>query len=243
MYNMTGTAALYLVLIILITLAGGGIPLIRSWRRTTVRLFVSFGAGVLLGAAFLRMIPEAAGMIGPGIGVPLLSGFLFLFVIEKFIMVHACEAADCHYHTMGGAALVGLYLHSLIDGVALGAGIVMPEIGLFVFLAVLLHKFPASFSLTSILLHENMQRRTIVLIIAGFALTVPIGSLITIFLFHGVSQPVLGWLIAFSAGTFLHVAADDLLPEVHSEHDGRFQTLFTFLLGLGLMWAGSHIHA
>lgn len=229
---MSANLLTYILLIICISLIGGAIPLIVKWRQSTIRLFVSFGGGVLLAAAFLHMIPLSAEYLGHELGLPLLIGFLSLYIFEKFIMIHTCEAHDCHYHTLGWSAFIGLGVHSLTDGLVLGTGLAVPQLSLVIFLAILLHKFPASFSLTSILLHEKFSKKKIILLLGLFTLAVPAGGLGTYFLVASMNKTMIGWLIAFSAGTFLHVAADDLLPEVHSVKSERVPTLVTFVLGL-----------
>ncbi len=231
------TLLIYLVIIMLTAWLGGAIPLFFRWRSLVIHLFISFGAGILLGAAFLHMLPDAAQYIGPQLGLPALLGFLTLYVMEKFVMTHPCPADHCEYHHVGMAAFVGLSLHSLITGMSLGAGIMVPKLGLVVFLAVLLHKLPASLSLSSILVKENYKTKTIALIILIFSLMIPLGALGTyVFALHSAKK-VIGILIAFSSGTFLHVAADDLLPEVHSHFKHRKESLLTFFVGLIVIWS------
>ncbi len=230
------TLLIYLGIIMLAAWAGGAIPLFFRWRSLVIHLFISFGAGILLGAAFLHMIPDSSEYIGSKLGVPALLGFLLLYILEKFIMIHPCPADHCEYHHVGLAAFFGLSLHSLITGMSLGAGIMVPRLGLVVFLAVLLHKLPASLSLSSILVKENYRTNSIVLIILIFSLMIPVGALGTFFFAAHTSTTIIGYLIAFSSGTFLHVAADDLLPEVHSHFKYRKESLLTFLTGLTIMW-------
>ncbi len=234
---------LYSIAILAIALAGASILLVSRWQRRTIRLFISFGAGVLLGAAFLHMIPEAAHLIQGGVGPPMLLGFLSLFIFEKFIMVHACEAEDCEYHTVGVSAMIGLSLHSMVTGIALGASMIAPQLSLMVFFAVALHKFPESFSLASILAHENVSRSKIFAGVLWVAAMVPVGAILTLVFLHSVSNRTLGWLIAFSAGTFLHIAADDLLPEVHTSTMDRKSSLGIFLTGIVVMWFSQNIIA
>ncbi len=228
---------IYVVIIMLTAWAGGAIPIFLRWRPLVIHLFISLGAGILLGAAFLHMIPDAAEYIGPKLGLPALLGFLTLYVMEKFIMTHPCPADHCEFHHVGFSAFVGLSLHSLITGMALGAGVMVPKLGLIVFLAILLHKLPASLSLSSILIKEKYRNTSIARIIFIFSMMIPIGALLTYFFALHTTKTTIGYLIAFSSGTFLHVAADDLLPEVHSHFQYRKESLATFFLGLFIIWA------
>jgi len=233
----------YSLLIVAAALIGGLLPLVANWRRNTVRLFISFGAGILLGAAFLHIIPEAAELIQAALGIPLLLGFLTLYIFEKFIMVHSCEAEDCDYHHFGWPAYIGLSLHSLITGVVLGTGILVPQVTLVIFLAIFFHKIPESFSLASLLVHSRIPKNHIFIAILIFSLIVPASALATLLIFESVSTHLIGWMLAFSAGTFLHVAADDLLPEVHSAQLNRKTSLAIFLGGLFIMWISHSIGA
>jgi len=226
----------YSIMIILVAWIGGIIPIRYRKNKLIIHLFISFGAGILLGAAFLHMIPDASEYIGSKLGVPLLIGFLTLYILEKFVMVHPCPAESCEYHTVGQAAFIGLSVHSLITGLALGAGIMVPRLGFVVFLAILLHKLPASLSLSSLLIKEEYATGKILLIIFAFSVMVPTGAFITYLFIQHTTHAVVGTLIAFSGGTFLHISADDLLPEVHHHGQGRIGRLFAFFAGLAIIW-------
>ncbi len=228
---------IYSVSIILIAWLGGLIPFYFRHNKRLIHLFISLGAGVLLGAAFLHMIPDATEYIGPRVGLFALLGFLLLYLLEKFIMTHPCPAEHCEYHKVGLTAFIGLSLHSLITGLALGAGIMVPHLGLIVFIAIIFHKLPASLSLTSLFIKENYSNKKLFSYLTGFSLMVPVGAFITYFFFDlSGNQQTIGYLIAFSAGTFLHVAADDLLPEVHHHSEDRITRLIVFILGLLIIW-------
>ncbi len=222
--------------IIIVAWIGGLIPLYFRQNSKILHWFISFGAGILLGAAFLHMLPDAAEYIGSDLGLPALAGFLMLFILEKFIMTHPCPSEHCEYHQVGLSAFIGLSLHSLITGLALGAGVLVPRLGFIVFLAVILHKLPASLSLTSLFLKENYSNNKIFAHLTLFSLMVPIGAIITFFFLKNTDHKTIGFLIAFSAGTFLHVAADDLLPEVHQHSHERISRLISFIIGLIIIW-------
>jgi len=82
------TLSLYTGAILVGALAGGALPLFASVRRSD--LLLSFSAGIMLGAAFFHMLPEAAEG-GGGAAIPFaLVGFLFLYLLERFVLVHVC---------------------------------------------------------------------------------------------------------------------------------------------------------
>lgn len=57
-------------------------------------------------------------------------------------------------------ATVGLVVHAAADGIALGAAATTNhrDVEIIVFLAIMLHKAPASFGLVTFLMHEGIQR-------------------------------------------------------------------------------------
>lgn len=237
--------------VVVLTLGGGLAPLLREWNRNAIRTLLAFGTGVLLGAAFFHMIPEAIEGLGPGVGMPVLAGFLLIYVLERFVMLHACEEEGCSFHHMGLAAFLGITLHSLIDGFALGAGLTIPALTTAVTAAIVLHKLPASLSLSGILLHCEYPRRRIAVMIGLFSLSTPIGAVISFLALQSLTGTAIHYAIAFSAGTFLAIATADLLPQIHSAPEGRFRNLFALFAGLVVMsdlfqglfsGGGAHLH-
>ena len=173
--------------------------------------------------------------------------------------VHACE----HDHASGGAnarwisVLLGLGLHTLMDGIAMGSGVVseagayLPGLG--IFLAVLLHKPLDAISITS-LMHPVTTPNRRLLVNIGFSLMCPLGAFTFMFLASGPSSPgsvahlVAAWGLAFSAGVFLCIALSDLLPEMEFHSHSRFSLSLALLLGIGAafaigIWEGQHAHS
>ncbi len=272
------TLALYTVAILAGALVGGSLPLLGRIGRSDVGL--SFSAGVMLGAAFLHMLPEAVEEAG-AIAVPfVMVGFLLLYLLERFVLIHICaepgpnarlsasvegtlhahlggdgggphvhehphagdlhleDGTGCDVHTMGLAAFVGMSLHTLVDGFALGAASVDARLGLLVFLAILAHKIPNSFSLSAILRSEGYSRGRALAMNAAFALMVPIGA----GLYVGVRQVVrvesfTAYALAASAGTFLHLSLSDILPDLHRRAGSKWRLSGALLAGIAVMWA------
>jgi zinc and cadmium transporter len=69
-------------------------------RRAIVPHLVSFATGALLGAALIALLPSAikgAGLWnGHKVGLALLAGLLFFFLLEKFVLWHHCHDEDAH---------------------------------------------------------------------------------------------------------------------------------------------------
>jgi zinc and cadmium transporter len=228
-------------------------------------VLLSFSAGVMLGAAFFHMIPEAVEGAGPGVASFVLVGFLVLFLLERFVLVHACaepgpvphvatpghpahphvhgDGTGCEVHTMGLAAFIGLSVHTAIDGFALGAASGKQALGLLVFLAILAHKIPNAFSLSAILRHEGYSRRKALAMNAAFALMVPLGAGIYLALRDLVhAETFTSYALAASAGTFLHLAFSDILPELHRRKAVRLPVGVALFAGVALMWALHFLH-
>lgn len=234
---------LYLALIAAISLAGGVAPLLRTWSRQHLTLLVSFGAGVLLGAAFIHMLPLSAESLGRAVGLPILAGFLAIVILERFFLVDPCEEVGCEVHSFGLAAFLGITFHSLIDGVAVGSSLVVPSLAPPVFLAIVIHKIPAAFSLCSILLLAGYSRERALLHICGFSTATPIGAILSFVFLRGVSEEVIAIAIGVSAGSFLAIATSDLLPQLHRENAPRVASVVFLLVGIAVMLvSGFAIH-
>jgi zinc and cadmium transporter len=233
-----GSLALYLPTVIFISLVGGFLPLLKELSQKTLALLLSFSAGVLLGAVFFHMLPEAAKYLGDHVGLALLGGFLLIFIMERFIFVHACEERDCNIHQMGLSAFLGISLHSLLDGIALGAGLMIPQLGPVIVLAVIIHKMPDGISISSILLSAGWKRRDVAILSLLFSLATPLGALIAYFFLGVLTPQAVAVAIAVSAGTFLAIATADILPQVHRLEERNPMTLLFLLGGLAVSWAG-----
>lgn len=232
------TLALYLPTLIFISLLGGFLPLMKALSQKTLALLLSFSAGVLLGAVFLHMIPEAGKFLNDGLGWAVLAGFLLIFILERFVFVHACEERGCDIHQMGIPAFLGISLHSLLDGVALGAGLIIPELGPVVLLAVIIHKMPDGISISSILLSAGWSRRTVGFLSLLFSLTTPVGAIIAYLFLSAVAAESVAIAVGISAGTFLAIATADILPQVHRIEERNPMTLVFLLGGLAVSWVG-----
>lgn len=172
-------------------------------------------------------------------------------------------AAECHSHghahgmSWMGIAL-GLSLHTLIEGLALGASVhadsqrmaAQSLLGFGAFLAIVLHKPLDSVSITALMLSSNWNRRTINLVNIGFALMCPLGAMLVLMglnQFSGLQREFLGTALSFAAGVFICIALSDLLPEMEFHAHNKVQLTVALGLGIMLSWAltmleSGHLH-
>ncbi|KAK0709100.1 Zinc/iron permease [Lasiosphaeria miniovina] len=137
------------------------------------------------------------------------------------------------------ATTTGLVIHAAADGIAMGASATTSDmkLGLIIFVAIMAHKAPAAFGLTSVLLKQGLPKRAARGHLIVFSLAAPVGALLTyliIFLIGGdhmqgeAGQWWTGMLLLFSAGTFLYVAMHAMQEENHSsshEHHSSVNAL------------------
>jgi zinc and cadmium transporter len=133
------------------------------------------------------------------------------------------------------AAFLGITFHSLLDGVAVGSSLIVPNLALPILLAIVVHKIPAAFSLCSILLLAGYSRGRALLHICGFSTATPIGAVLSYLFLRGLSEEAIAIAIGISAGSFLAIATSDLLPQLHREGAPRGTRLAFLMVGIGVM--------
>ncbi|KAJ3320280.1 hypothetical protein HDV06_005424 [Boothiomyces sp. JEL0866] len=240
----------------------GNIPITFHLNEDKLILVSTFGAGLLLGAAFLVIIPEGvetvynseakleaipkavpdgenhnAVDVAHDVGLSLIFGFLFMFLIDQASNTHpsshqplSISLSDLRDHgeltraSSPTTSTIGLVIHSAADGIALGASFLTEESNLqmVVFVAIMLHKTPAAFGLATHLLQKGLNRFEIQKHLVIFSGAAPLGAILTFLLLNivGSGDPLViqyrtGLVLLFSGGTFLYVAAVHILPEIY----------------------------
>jgi len=251
----------------LASLLGSGLSRLFSMTHTRTQMILSLVSGLMLGVALLHLIPHsyaAAGAIDT-VMVWTLAGLVFMLLLLRWFHFHqhdfggaaadcALDAGDGHDHAhahdhahppeqaLGALGLfVGLCVHTIVDGMALGAVLVSAPMeagaaGAGVFLAILLHKPLDALSIETVMAASGWSSSSRWLAGVSFALLCPLVAL----LFVVGAAPFLAldaWLpatLAFAAGAFICIALGDLLPEVQFHSHDRFRLTVLFLLGIAI---------
>ena len=206
----------------------GAVILVRTqWEKRYLRYFVALGAGFMLAAVLLEMIPESFRLSFRWTPLLVLGGYCLIHLLEHTITPHFHFGEETHHgeflstHT-SNSVVAGLAAHSLFDGVAIASGFVLSSwLGWIIFVAILLHKLPEGFTVASVMLasgHSRVAALNSAVIVASATLA---GVLVINFF------P--GWVRAglpVAAGVAIYVSATDLVPEVNREPGIRMALVF-----------------
>lgn len=88
----------------------------EKWGNHNVVYFMSFSAGVLISVSFTHIVPKAFNM-GVTALIYLLVGFMGLYVVNRFSNKMVCQDSKCADISIGIIPMLGIGLHSCIDGV------------------------------------------------------------------------------------------------------------------------------
>ena len=214
---------------------GGLVVVSRShWNELLLKSFLALGAGFMLAASFLRMLPESF-RLSPHAPLLVLGGYFLVHLFEHTLTPHFHFGEETHGEAMldpaaSWSALLGLSIHTFFDGVSIASGfLVSVPLGLLIFGAVLLHKLPEGFTVASIALASGRGKRGALLSSGVLGLATLLGVL--------VMRPfagVLPYALPLSTGVTLYVAASDLMPEVNEERGVRMA--LTVFVGVALFW-------
>ncbi len=223
----------------------GAVTLLLSKKHLQKMLMVLVGlsAGTLLGGAFLHLLPESFENmeVHQAMLITLVSIVLF-FVVEKFLHWRHCHRADCDVHTIGQMNLIGDAIHNFMDGLIIAAAYVIDvNLGIATTVAVAFHEIPQELGDFGVLLHAGWQPKRA--LIANFlvAMTIVFGGLFGYFLSEQ-SVALVPYLLPIAAGSFIYIAASDLIPEIRQERSMRrsLGSIMMFIVGVGIMLTLAH---
>lgn len=211
--------ALFAVIAALATFIGG-VAVPGRLSRSRLSHLIAFGAGYILAAALVSLLPESLELLD---NAPLyvLSGYVLAHLFEHTFTSHFHFGEETHHEHMvdpkvSAGALVGLVLHSFFDGVAIASGfLVTPHLGLVIALAVILHKVPEGVTISSLMLASGRSLKSARQGAGLLAIATLAGAALMAVMGEGVK----GAGLALSCGIALYVAATDLIPEFNQQSE------------------------
>ncbi len=234
----------------------GGFVLFPSRLHTSYRsglkYLLALGAGFMLAVTFFEILPktvliwqstypESSHDLYPPM-LLLLVGYLLTQFFEHTIAPHFHLGEEVPSESListssAYAGIGGLLMHTFFDGVSIAAALQIDmRVGLLVFIAVFLHKFPEGFTIGSMIVASGKGVREVLIATSIIGATTFLGLLL--FYFIGTR---FGFSVAFAlplaSGVTLYVAASDLIPEVNHHGGKRPFVSISVFLGVALFFA------
>jgi len=237
---------------LVITLAGitvistflGGLLALRAKDR--FHLVLGLSAGLLLGLVGFDLLPEIFEMNSTDFGgvksisIALISGFLFLHFLEQFVGSHEPAESDYgheHKHSIEIAGVLGAVAmagHIFLDGVALALAFkVSNQLGIAVFIAMLVHAFSDGLNTVALLIKSNQWQKRGKYLLAVDAVARISGAALGTSI--SISDANLALYLAVFSGIVIYLATSHILPEAHSKHPSKV-TVISTLAGVVIMW-------
>lgn len=172
------------------------------------------------------------------------------------------KAESKHLHSHGKANWIGLAIgfavHTVMDGVALAASVIVAAAhhdhfelyGFGIFLAIVLHKPLDAMSIAWTAKAGGWSKKWMTIANVAFAMMCPLGALAFFIGVDGESErgaAIVAIVLAFSAGVFLCISLSDILPEVSFHSHDRAVLSVALVLGVILAWSigflePDHVH-
>jgi ZIP family zinc transporter/zinc and cadmium transporter len=200
----------------------------RSLRALDATL--SFAAGFMLSVSIVDLFPASIVVAGRTAPVMALGAYVLVHLTQHTLGRHFHFGEETHSvsEIVSVSALVGLLMHTFVDGVAVASGLrVSSGLGALVFVAVLLHKFPEGLAISSLFLAAGASRARAVMAAASLGVMTLAGLLVT-----DSFEFLRSYGLAISAGVTLYVAASNLVPEFQDRPGWRIP--LSFIAGCGL---------
>lgn len=228
----------------------GGLVLIgaKSARKKVIEFALPFGAGALLAAAFMDLLPEAIDEGAIQAFTYTLGGFLLFFVLERllgwFHHHHHHHHEDVHSarnKTHINLVIIGDTLHNALDGIAIGAAfLVGAPTGIVTAMAVAMHEIPQEIGDFGILLGKGMGPRRVIFVNILSSVATVLTALVTFWIGSASDLP-LSPIIAATAGMFIYIAASDIIPDIHEKpHATAMRQSGMLLLGVVVVTAAAY---
>ncbi len=224
--------------------------LVKKSNNRLSAILMGISAGTMLAVVFFDMWPESFEMSGwaPCI-ISTAIGAIFVHAVH-LILPHDRESATskriskgvgakqrtskrASYVEMGALICMGIAIHNLPEGIAVGSGLSKPgDFGFGLALLLMIHNIPEGAAMGIPLKLGGVGKVKILLYAFLVGFPTAIGALIGR-LVGNISPMFIGAAMAFAAGAMLYVTLKELVPE--SIEMGKIgTTLWSVLLGLGI---------
>ncbi len=202
---------------------GGLMAVSRRPNEKQLGFLMGFTTGVMLALAFVGLLWEAWEEAGFGTAtIAFAAGALTMFAIDVFLphirfAVQEPGVLDRRLFTTGVLIAVGISVHNIPEGAAVGAGYIeTPELGVMVAAGIALHNVPEGVA-TALPIYASGASKLAAFRLSLFSgLVEPAGALIAALVLASF-QGLIPAALAFAAGVMTFITLDELVPAARRE--------------------------
>jgi zinc and cadmium transporter len=210
------SAVVYAAIAAVANVAGALVLTARGkWSKRSIEFVLAYSAGFLVAVALGELVPEAVTRGGEHAGWWMLGAFGAVHLTQHALVGHFHFGEETHEvgRGVGVTALVGLMMHTFVDGVAIATSFAVdPGMGYLVLVAIVLHKLPEGLAIGSLFIAGGGSQRSAIGAAAVLGAATVVGAAlsgsVTFLATHG---------LALSAGVTLYVGGSNLIPEFQAK--------------------------
>jgi len=206
-------------------LGGLGVVLIKRISDQALSIVLGVSGGIMTVVVFLDLIPEAkeVGGIGASIIGLLLGSGLIALLDQKFPHQHFSFSREGSgkYLKMGILLGIGIALHNIPEGLAIGAGFIASEtLGIRLAFLMAFQNFPEGIAMATALGLAGLLGKNILFYTALAGVPMGIGAFIGAYL-GTISDMILSIALGFAGGAMLYIVFDEIIPDAHARTKGH----------------------
>ena len=134
--------------------------------------------------------------------------------------------------------MIGDSTHNFIDGIIIASAyFVSINLGIVTTIAIILHEIPQEIGDFGVLIHGGYSKKKALALNFLSAIMAFLGAFIAFLLIDYIPN-IISFFITITAGTFIYIAASDLIPELHKTTKAKniiLQTI-SIIIGIALMY-------
>ncbi|HZK19022.1 MAG TPA: ZIP family metal transporter [Clostridia bacterium] len=188
---------------------------------------LGLAAGIMLSIVFLELLVESMALTNMGATLIGLTLGVFGFAVLDSNIPHHHPVQPEHYRKENDEYLrkgillaIGIALHNIPEGLAIGAGYAVSEqMGIVLALVIGFHNIPEGMAVALPLKAAGEDNQGIIAAVAAGA-PMGIGALLGA-LVGNISPLFLGISLSFAAGAMLYIVCDELIPDAFASSKGH----------------------
>ncbi len=216
--------------------------LLRKPKNELLSFVLGFAGGIMLAIVFTDLLPEAIEIGGFTTALfGLVMGTILILLIDLYLPhAHFSESKDGgpSYVRTGIMLGLGIAMHNLPEGIAIGAGYVAsPSVGLALAVTISLHNIPEGLAMATPMNAGGLNVFKTLLYTGMAGIPMGIGAFIGSTI-SNISPYILSISLGFAGGAMLYIIFDELIPDAHNiakGHSGTFGAVFGAIAGILLL--------